>query len=201
MKATNWKRGSRRGGFTLLEVIMSTTILGVLARSLILLSGSMGSMSQSGGSLALLQQEASKAQEAIMHDLRRSGLHTIGAKSFPHVFENGVPGVGFEAHGYAPASQSAQPGEYGFGPHRALVFLSPSDLDGDDRPDMDLDVNGIPDLDGNRDGVLSEDPADLAGWIRPRPGPIPTPAWCGVSMSSPLPWSTVPMVARTSSVA
>ncbi|MCB9906334.1 MAG: prepilin-type N-terminal cleavage/methylation domain-containing protein [Planctomycetes bacterium] len=155
---------TRRTGFTLIEVLLTASILGVLARSLILLADGMGSMSQAGGSLSLLQLEASKAQDAIMEDLRRSGLRTVGGKSFPHVFEGGLPGPGFEIHGYAPSNQAAQPGDLDFGPQRSVVFLLPADLDGDGRPDMDADLNGTPELDGNRDGILSEDGADLGPW-------------------------------------
>jgi len=154
----------KRGGFTLLEVIISTSILGLLARSLIQLSIGMGAMSDAGGSISLLQHESTKAQDAILDDMRRSGLRLVGGKSYPHIFEAGVPGAGFEAHAYTPGSQDALPGDADFGAQRALVFLAPADMDRDDRPDMDVDRSGIPELDGNRDGVLSEDAPDTAAW-------------------------------------
>ena len=160
------KSTSQRGGFTLLEVVMSATILGVLARSLIMLSSGMGSMSEAGGSLSLLQHEATKAQEALLTDLRRSGLRTVGAKSYPYIFEGDTPDdPAFAAHAYTPAVQNALPGEIDFGPMRSVVFLSPADMDGDERPDMDVDQNGVPELDGNRDGIISEDPSDQGPWV------------------------------------
>ncbi len=170
-------RDSKRNGFTLLEVVMSATILGILARSLIMLSTGMSSMSQSGGSLSLLQHEATKAQEAILEDLRRSGLRVVGGKAFPHVFTGPDPGdPAFSVHAYVPAPQSAGPGDVDFGPMGSVVFLSPADADGDERPDMDVDRNGTPELDGNRDGNLTEDPSDQGSWdpalydIDPRSG-------------------------------
>lgn len=158
------KANQRRAGFTLMEVLMTASILGVLARSLILLGQGMGSMSQTGSALSLLQFEATKAQDAIMEDLRRSGLRTVAGKAFPYIYENGAPGPGFEQHTYVPSTQGAQAGEIDFGAQRALVFLLPADLDRDGRPDMDTDLNGVPELDGNRDGLLSEDNADLGSW-------------------------------------
>ena len=158
------RKTRRTGGFTLVEVMVSAVILGVLARSLILVSDGMGSMSQTGGSMSLLQEQATRAQGALLGDLRQSGVMMAGGLSYPHVFEGGLPGLGFEGHAYAPGAQAAQPNEFDFGAHRAVVFLEPADMDGDGRPDMDLDLNGTPELDGNRDGVLSEDAADTAAW-------------------------------------
>ncbi|MCA9001329.1 MAG: hypothetical protein KDB61_05365 [Planctomycetes bacterium] len=148
----------------MIEIMLSVAILGVLARSLIQVSASMGSLSQSGGSQSLLQQEASKVQETLIQDLRRSGYMMVDGLKYPHVFEDGQPGFGFEDQAYQPATQEAAFGQSDFGLHRAVVFLQPSDLDGDRRPDMDLDLNGVPELDGNRDGVFSEQDADLGGW-------------------------------------
>ncbi len=156
--------GNKRSGFTLLEVVMTTTILGVLARSLIQLADGMGSMSKTGGSMSLMQFEATKAQSAMMADLRRSGLLVAGARSLPHVFENGVPEASFEIHAHTPAAQSAMPGESDFGAHRSIVFLLPADFDEDGRPDLDVDLDGFPELDGNGDGVYSDDVEDLVGW-------------------------------------
>ncbi|MFT4646890.1 MAG: prepilin-type N-terminal cleavage/methylation domain-containing protein [Planctomycetota bacterium] len=155
---------NNRSGFTLLEVVLSAAILGVLARSLVSVSAGMSSLSNAGGSLSLLQEQATKAQEALLGDLRQSGLMMVDGLSYPHVFEGGAPGVGFGQHAYVPGIQQANANEADFGAHRAVIFLEPADMDGDGRPDMDLDLNGIPELDVNRDGVLSEDAADIAGW-------------------------------------
>jgi hypothetical protein len=144
--------------------MLSTAILGVLARSLVMVSQGMGALSQTGGSMSLLQEESSKVQATFIRDLRRSGLMMVNGLSYPHVFEGGVPGAGFEAHAYLPGTQAANAGESDFGPHRAVVFLEPADMDNDRRPDMDLDLNGTPELDGNRDGVLSENGADTGAW-------------------------------------
>lgn len=155
---------NKRSGFTLIEVMVSATILAILARSLVMVSGGMGALSQTGGSLSLLQQQSTKAQAALFSDLRNSGFMMVAGRSFPHVFENGEPGVGFEAHAHAPGEQTANANESDFGAHGAVVFLRPSDIDNDGRPDMDLDLNGVPELDGNGDGVLSEEWADTQAW-------------------------------------
>ena len=155
-----------RAGFTLLEVVMSATILGVLARSLIMLSMGMSSMSETGGSLSLLQHEATKAQEAILTDMRRSGLRVVGGKPFPYAFTGSTPDNPlFADHAYVPAPQSALPGEADFGPMGSVVFLRPADMDNDGRPDMDVDRNGVPELDGNGDGTLSEELEDQGPWV------------------------------------
>ncbi len=159
-----WSKRNKRSGFTLIELMVSATILAVLARSLVMVSGGIGSLSQTGGSLSLLQQQSSKAQSALFSDLRNSGYMSIDGQSFPHVFEEGVPGEGFEAHAYAPGAQAATVNESDFGAHRAVVFLEPADMDNNGRPDMDLDLNGIPELDGNGDGVLSEEWEDTQAW-------------------------------------
>ena len=160
----NRNRINKRSGFTLIEVILSAAILGVLARSLVMASQGMSAMSKTGGSMSLLQEQATKAQQALFADLRNSGLMVVDGSSYPHIFEAGVPGEGFAAHAYEPGAQEAVVGQSDFGAHRAIVFLEPADMDNDGRPDMDLDLNGVPELDGNRDGVLSEDVDDIAAW-------------------------------------
>ncbi len=159
-----FNKRNRRSGFTLIEVMLSATILAVLARSLVMVSRGIGSLAQTGGSLSLLQEQSIKAQTALFADLRNSGLMMVAGRTFPHVFEGGEPGVGFEAHAFAPGSQTAEANEVDFGVHGAIVFLEPADMDRDGRPDMDLDLNGVPELDGNRDGVLSEEWADTQAW-------------------------------------
>ncbi|MDF1839543.1 MAG: type II secretion system protein [Planctomycetota bacterium] len=154
----------RRAGFTLVEVVLSAAILGVLTRSLVIASQGMGAMSKTGGSMSLLQEQATKAQNALFADLRQSGLMMVDGLSYPHIFEDGVPGAGFEAHAHVPGAQDAVVGQSDFGAHHAIVFLAPADMDNDGRPDMDLDLNGVPELDGNRDGVLSEDVNDVGAW-------------------------------------
>ncbi|MCP5024238.1 MAG: prepilin-type N-terminal cleavage/methylation domain-containing protein [bacterium] len=159
-----WNKRNKHSGFTLIELIVSATILAVLARSLVMVSSGIDSLSQTGGSLSFLQQQSSKAQRALFSDLRNSGFMSIDGRSFPHVFEDGVPGAGFAAHAYAPGIQVATANEFDFGAHRAVIFLEPADMDDNGRPDMDLDLNGTPELDGNGDGVLSEEWEDTQAW-------------------------------------
>ncbi len=155
---------NKRAGFTLIEVMLSAAILAVLARSLVMASQGMGAMSKTGGSMSLLQEQATKAQTALFADLRQSGLMMVDGNSYPHIFEAGLPGEGFEDFAYEPGAQEAVVGQSDFGAHRAIVFLVPADMDSDGRPDMDLDLNGVPELDGNGDGVLSEDVNDIGAW-------------------------------------
>lgn len=108
---------------------------------------------------------------------------------FPHVYYDGLPGTpraiggreGLDAltfrqrghtHDAAPiAGADAYRGILGLGRNDPLVQASlilalPADQDGDQRPDMDVlgpagAPDGVPELDCNRDGVLSQSADDL----------------------------------------
>lgn len=156
------RRGT--GGFSLVEMMLVVTILGVLAQALVEATESMGALQQRGTTHALLQEQGDRAQRAILDDLRWSGIRDVDGRRYPFVFEGNAPDSGYDEHAYTPGPQQAVPGDDDFGAPHSLIIVRPSDLDGDQRPDFDLDRNGTPELDGNGDGVLSEDAADLAAW-------------------------------------
>ncbi|MFT5049035.1 MAG: hypothetical protein ACI8QZ_000424 [Chlamydiales bacterium] len=159
-------KGSR-SGVSLIEVLLVTSMLGVLTRALVLTTDGLGRVTSSGNTLSLLQTEAEKAARQVIGDLRRSGIFvqsTVNGKRFPSFIEEGVPiDVAFAAHAHAPVTGEAEVGDSDFGPNREVIFVLPADLDGDDRPELDLDLDGEPELDGDQDGVVTGDAADLAG--------------------------------------
>ena len=153
-----------RGGFSLVELLVVVTILGVLARMLVSTSDSMGRITSTGTAEGLLQAQGQRALESIVEALRRSAFRELDGLDFPIVFDDGAPGdPGFAPHAHVAWASRAGPNEPGFGPQRAIVFVLPSDLDGDRRPEVDADLNGFPELDGDGDGVYTDSGADIAG--------------------------------------
>ncbi|QDV08596.1 hypothetical protein Poly30_41490 [Planctomycetes bacterium Poly30] len=154
----------KRGGFTLLEMVISVTVIAVLAKMLILSSEASSTMTSVGNMEARMIRASEKAMDRIAWDLRMSGAQTLNGREYPYVFDNGAAADGFEAYAYVPAPMAAQPGEADFGIMRSIVLCMPSDLDGDGRPEIDADGDGVPELDGNGDGTPSDDPVDIAAW-------------------------------------
>lgn len=150
------------GGFSLVELVIVVTVLAMLARMLVTTSDSLTRLTTTGTTEAVLQGEGEDALRRIIDDLRRSSFQTVNGKAFPHVFDDGAPvDPNFAAHAHAAAPVTAQPNDADFGPRRSLVFALPSDLDSDDRPELDADHDGWPELDGNGDGSYTDDVADV----------------------------------------
>lgn len=152
-----------RAGLSLVEVVLVASILGLLAQALVEASTSMGRMTSMGSVQTVLQEGGEKALSTIIADLSKAGYRTVNGKTYPYVFDEGVALAPFAVHAHGPPPREATAGDPDFGILREIVFLLPSDVDGDRRPDMDADLNGIPELDGNGDGVRSEDPSDRIG--------------------------------------
>ncbi len=157
-------RQSRAAGFTLIEMVLSVTILAVLAKVTISASQTSSKMTELGNLEAQMFRHGERAMKSIMSDLRMSGTETLNGNSYPHVFVNGNAGPGFTFFDHTPGPTEAAPGEADFGPVKSIVLCLPSDFDGDGRPELDADGNGIPELDGNGDGVPTDDPADVLAW-------------------------------------
>ena len=150
-------------GMSLIEVVLAATILTVLARSLVESAESMGRLTHTGSVKTQLQIEGQGALDSFIEDLGRSAFRTVNGRSYPYVFDSAVADLPFDAHSHTLPVMEAESGDSDYGTLREIVFVLPADLDGDGRPDMDVDLNGTPELDGNKDGVRSEDPADLDG--------------------------------------
>lgn len=135
------RRGQNKtcGGFSLLEILLVASILGVLARAMIASSDSFGRVTSTGNVQALLQEEGERALTAVIADLRRSGFVSVGGKRFPYLFTDGVAEDPFTLHSHAPAASEAEPGDPDFGPNREIVFALPADVDSDGRPDIDAE--------------------------------------------------------------
>ncbi len=157
-------RHQHRRGFTLVELVIVVTVLGVLARMLVTTSDSMSRITATGTIEAVLQTEAERALRQIVEDLRRSGFVEVNGKDLPYVFDDGTPDdPAFLSQAYAVAPLTAAPEDNDFGPRRSIVLALPSDLDRDGRPELDADFDGIPELDGDGDRVHTDDPADTDG--------------------------------------
>jgi prepilin-type N-terminal cleavage/methylation domain-containing protein len=149
-----------RRGFTLIELVIVVTVLAVLAKMLVTTSESMSRMTATGTIEGVLQGEGEEALRSIVDDLRRSGFVTVDDKVYPHVFDDGAPtDPDFLGHAHVAAPVTARANDPDFGPQRSIVFVVPSDLDGNDRPELDADLDGWPELDGDGDGLVTDDPA------------------------------------------
>lgn len=154
-------------GFTALEVLISVAVLAVIARLTIGASETTSQMTQSSNVEAKILRDANRALKQISSDLRSSSFNVAGPLSYPHIYDDGIPGSDFTDYIHTPAPQGATLGDGYFGPQRSIVIGQLSDLDGDGDPDIDRNRNGIPELDGNGDGIPSESASDLAGFWNP----------------------------------
>ncbi len=133
-------RAEGRRGFSMLEVMLSTSILVIVLGSLAVSVGSMQDLAATARQRGELQITGQRAVLAILGDLRRSGTVVVGGFGYPLVFDGGDPGAGHPQHAHIPASKSGAPGDEDAGPDRSILFVLPLDEDGDRRPDVD--VNG-----------------------------------------------------------
>lgn len=131
---------SSRAGFTLIEILLVTGILSLLTAAMVQSSSSMGRITGAGNVRARLQLEGERALERILEDLRRSGEVTlqVGAavRAYPHVFDDGEAGPGYEQHDHPVHETEAEDGDPDFGASRELVIVLPADDDGDGAPDL-----------------------------------------------------------------
>ncbi|MEE2941191.1 MAG: hypothetical protein VX460_12445 [Planctomycetota bacterium] len=153
--------GRRRAGSTLLEMVIGVTILAILAQMLIGASTASSAVTEVGNIEGEIFRQSERAMSRILGDLRRSGFVEVNGREYPHVFEAGEAGPGFEQHDHVPGQMAAAPGDADFGVMRSIVLCLPSDLDGDGRPELDADADGTPELDRNRDGVPTDDLLDV----------------------------------------
>lgn len=156
-----------RSGLSLVEVVLVATILTMLARSLVETSTSMSRVTSSGNVMVLLHEQGEKAMQSILDDLRRSGDLTVNGKEFPYVFDDGAAQTPFDSHYHTCSDQEAKSGDADFGTMREIILTLPADLDRNDIPDLDMDGNGWPEFDGDKDGTTSETTEDYAGitWV------------------------------------
>jgi hypothetical protein len=132
-------RSSLREGFSVIELTLASVVFLVLllafGRSLTALIGSRQALDAD----TRLQDMGMRAIERMLDELRRAGFVQVDGLAYPHLFEDGAPGPGFEPHAHPPAIEHASPGQADHGPNREIVFLLPADDDGDGVPDIDLD--------------------------------------------------------------
>ena len=155
------RHGSASSGFTLLEMVISITVLALLAKMLVLSSEASSTMTSTGNVEARIMTSAEKALNRIVADLRMTGEQTIQGRSYPYVYDDGVAADGFESYSYVPAPMAAAAGDSDAGVMRSIILALPSDLDGNGRPELDANGNGVPELDGDGDGVVSDAGTDV----------------------------------------
>jgi type II secretory pathway pseudopilin PulG len=147
---------SARAGFTLLEVVISATLLFLLAGSLVTALDSLKGVTTAGSIESKLQQAGERALLQVVDDMKRSGFVTLdlGAgvdQPFPYLFDGAdatfdwqgiAPPTPMLLHSHVPPTKQAQAGDPDFGLDREIVFLLPAD-------DLPLPAgDGVPDVDG-----------------------------------------------------
>jgi|ETNmetMinimDraft_26_1059896.scaffolds.fasta_scaffold55576_2 hypothetical protein len=157
---------SSRAGVSLIEVVLAASLLTLLAKTLVESANSMSLVTSRGSIRALLQVEGQKAVNAVISDLGSSAIRTVDGKDYPYTFDDAEADSEYAAHTHDLPTMEAVTGDSDFGTLREIVFVRTADLDTDGRPDMDTDLNGVPELDGDGDGARSESFADLDGiWV------------------------------------
>lgn len=136
-------RHRARSAFTVLEMLISLTLLGLLAGALTEALQTMRGLSNASNTQSTIQSAAEHALKLICGDLKRSGFVTVGGIDYPYLFDNGVVVPPFGAHAHPPALKDAVVGDADFGPNREIVFLQPRDNDVNDIPDLDAAGNLI----------------------------------------------------------
>lgn len=116
----------RNAGIGVVEIVISATILLLLAASMVEAVGHVGALGKSGSTQGKISLGVEDALQSITGDLRASGFVTIGLKSYPYLFEDGSPSPDFAAHEHATAAEHAEDDEADFGPNREIVFVRPA---------------------------------------------------------------------------
>jgi hypothetical protein len=136
----------RRRGFTALELTLATAALLLTAGMTVTAIDKMQRTAHQTATAMGVQEDAERALEQVCDRLARSGFVTSGGFDYPHLFVDGVPGVGFTAHAHAaPESfvivvNGAPQASWS----REIVFLRPLDADAPGTAG-----HGTPDLDAN----------------------------------------------------
>lgn len=132
---------NRRAGFTLLELMIGSTILLLLAGSVWETLHSMKSITIVGTVETHLQKQSEKAMTSIFGDLQTSGRVEDAGTVFPYSFTEGEPDDYHDPdqwHGHEPATKTGDPElDADALPDQELIFLLPADDNADGIPDVD----------------------------------------------------------------
>lgn len=153
-------------GFSLIEAIISVSILFSVGLSMTTSLGGLRQVTLSGTAQQRLQSLGEKAMTRIVSDLRRTANNAAAANLYPYIFEDGDAQAPFaNLHFHNPAQHQAGANDFDGGPTREIVFVLPQDLY-NKTVDPNCDGNpvstpdGIPDTDGL--GNLIWAPAELS---------------------------------------
>lgn len=131
-----------RAGVTVLEITIASVLLlmtaGMTIRAVVDMRGAATLTTVN----SQLSAQGERAMERIMDDLRRSGVASVGVLNYPHMFNAGDAGNGFDVHDHVPAPQSVPDDDPSYVTPREIIFLQPADADapgtaGAGRPDVD----------------------------------------------------------------
>jgi Tfp pilus assembly protein PilE len=130
MMHTRRDGGRALSGFTMVELLVGTTILFVLAAALTQSVSSMKKLTVHGTVDSELQNMAERSLAAITLDMKHSGFASVAGTPYPYLeLLDGVPtgasAASFAIHAHAAPAHSAQAGDSDFGPNREIVFLAP----------------------------------------------------------------------------
>jgi prepilin-type N-terminal cleavage/methylation domain-containing protein len=130
-----------RSGFTLIEIMISIAILGVMGVAFTSSMRSMANLTHAGNARSNVQRDGARALESVLHDLRRSGVVNVAGLQYPYLFENGDAEPDFDPHDHAVPPGAAVEGDYDWagGTTREIVLVLPADADLDRVPDVDPD--------------------------------------------------------------
>lgn len=143
-------KGSARGGFSVVELVVGMSILVLLAAALLRATTGLRELGNAGGVQVELQEMGERALLRVADDLKRSGFANLGGVDYPYFFEDGAAEDPFLVFAHVPANSEAAAGEPDFGAPREIVILQPRDQDADTVPDI------------GPDGRLIWDPIDVA---------------------------------------
>jgi len=136
------QRRRARAGTTVLEITIASVVLLMTAGMTIRAVFDMRGAATLTTVNSQLSTQGERAMERIIDDLRRSGVASRSTLIYPHLFDAGDAGSGFDVHDHTPAPQAVADDAPGYVTPREIVFLQPADTDapgtaGAGRPDVD----------------------------------------------------------------
>ncbi len=113
------------GGFSLIELVFSVSIFGMIASAFVMTTRASGRTADTQGAVFDLESELSEVQDTLRRELRRSGYAVHAGTAYPQISDAGE--TSDFKHTGAPDAAVA----------REIVYVAPADANNDDWPDLD----------------------------------------------------------------